>query len=393
MVDANIDLFAKFELRQNSVNLLAKFEVGQDSQNLFAEVTVAQSASVNLFAEFRRYPIWSGTPQNLFAKFFRGVDGTAELYAQFNVVATAELKGVFIIRKSASANLFMEMRVYIHFAELWNDLKGILLIARPASADLFSEVTVRQEASVELFSEATIRHSGSAELFSEATIRHPGSAELFAKLMPRRSDAKDLFFEMVIIPAVNLKGVFTVRQTGTATLAAICYVRHPTYQWTTRRYLQGVIDAPETLIGDAKLEYVVEGVMEDIQGELGANSISYAAWTDITLTPVLIRRATTYGTVAALYARHSRTFTSRVIPTVAPVTVTTIGDDERAMNYWQDKMDVALKNYLSITGSAIIWVSTEDEDPVFTMADIPLSEWNPADDLLEWHNWLNQRNY
>jgi hypothetical protein len=73
------------------------------------------------------------------------------------------------------------------------------------------------------------------------------------------------------------------------------------------------------------------------------------------------------------------------------VTITTLGDDERAMNYWQDKMDTALANYLSTQSAPVLWVSTEDEEPVFTMDDIPASQWNPAEDLEEWHTWLNQR--
>lgn len=380
MADGNIDLFAKFEVNQSN-------------------------GSADLFAEFRVYPHFSGIPRNLFAKFFRGADGSRDLFAKFNVVATKDLYAKFTVRHSASVNLFSEFRVYIHYGEGKADLKAEFIVVRFDDAELFADFIVRQLDSANLFSEAVIRQENSADLFSEAVIRHSASLDLKGifivrhsasldlpqKMVIRHSATKDLFFKMVIIPAVDLKGVFTVRHTTSKDLKSMFYVRHAYWMWTRRRYIHGVVDTPEKLIGDANLEYVIEGVMEDIQGILEANSVSYDGWDNITLVPVLIRRATTYGAVAALYARHSRTFRSRVIPTVAPVTVTTLGDDERAMNFWQDKMDKALANYFSIIGSPVLWVSTASEDPVFSMADIPTSEWNRDDDLAEWHVWLSQR--
>ena len=383
MADANIELFAKFEVNQSN-------------------------ASADLFAKLRIYPIWSGTPAVLFAKFFRGADGSADLYAQFNVVASEDLFAKFTIRHTATANLFNKFRVYIHFAEKWGDKKAVFRVARPGDEDLSAEVTirhsaatnlkaiftVRQETFTDLFAKAIIRHSAFEELFSDLIVRNIGSADLKGITSIRHSASTNLFAEMEIIPAINLKGVVIIRHSSTKDLHCDLSVRHPYWLWTTRRYINGVIDAAESLIGDAKLEYVIEGVMEDIQGYLEAYSITeYENWTNITLVTVLIRRAATYGVVAALYARHSKTFRSRVIPTVAPVTVTTIGDEERAMNYWQGKMDNALANYFSTQNVPIVWVSTADEEPYFTMEDIPISEWNPDDDLLEWHNWLNQRSY
>jgi len=378
------------------------------TEDLFAEFEVNQSnGSADLYARFRIYPIFSGTPRVIFAKFFVGSDGSQDLYAKFTTQAVQNLKAEFVVRQSGYANLFMEMRIYVFFGEGWADKKAVFLVTRPGAEDLLAELTVRQNGSADLKSVFTVRHSASTELFSEgiirhsdyedllteSIIRHTATQDLAAQVIIRHSASIDLFFKMVIIPAVNLKGVFTVRHTTSENLKGFLYVRHPFWMWTTRRYINGVVDTVEDLIGDAKLEYVIEGVMEDIQGFLTANQIEYDNWTDITLVPVLIRRATTYGTVAALYARHSRTFRSRVIPTVAPVTVTTIGDDERAMMYWTKKLDTALANYLSSVSSPIFWVSTQDEEPLFTMGDIPLSEWNPADDLEEWHTWLNQRSY
>ncbi|GAH57808.1 unnamed protein product, partial [marine sediment metagenome] len=34
-----------------------------------------------------------------------------------------------------------------------------------------------------------------------------------------------------------------------------------------------------------------------------------------------------------------------------------------------------------------VWVSTADEEPIFSMADIPPS----YEDEVEWHEWLQQR--
>ena len=383
MVDANIDLFAKFEVNQFN-------------------------ASTDLFAEFRATVHFSGQPRNLFAQFFRGADANQDLYAQFNVVATKDLFAKFTTMHSASRNLFAEFRPVVHFGEGWKDLKSVFLPARSAYAELYAELAVRQIGDADFKGVFIVRQTAEEDLFSEIIIRHSAAEDLLAEFIVRQSAFADLaqqiiirhtgtplevFAQMEIEPALPLYARFIVRHTTTVDLKGLLYIRHPYWLWTTRRYINGVIDMAESLIGDAKLEYVVEGVMEDIQGYLAANALTYESWSDITTVPVLIRRATTYGTVAALYARHSKTFRSRVIPTVAPVTITTIGDDERAMRYWQDKMDVAMANYLSTISSPILWVSTADEEPVFTMVDIPLNQWNPADDLLEWHTWLNQRNY
>lgn len=384
MVDANVDLKAEFTVNQSN-------------------------ATKDLFAEFQVKTFFSGTPQNLYAKLFVGVDASKDLFATFTTQATKNLKAVFTVRHTATKDLFSEFRVAVFFNEGKANLKAVMLITRPGSADLKAIsvirnkgdedlkaiAIIRQFADIDLFAEAIIRHSASTDLAASFIVRQSATKDLFAEFTPRRTATADLKAVMEIEPVADLFADFVVRHSATVDLKSTFYVRHPYWLWTTRRYINGVVDAAEKLIGDAKLEYVIEGVMEDIQGYMDANELTdtYADWTNITLVPVLIRRATTYGTVAALYARHSKTFKSRVLPTVAPVTVTTIGDDERAMQYWQDKMDTAMSNYLSTISAPILWVSTETEEPVFTMADIPASEWNPADDLLEWHTWLNQRVY
>lgn len=170
----------------------------------------------------------------------------------------------------------------------------------------------------------------------------------------------------------NLLGKFTVRQ--------------PFPLWTSRRILNGVIQLKETLLGDADLYYVITGVMDDIKVWCDANSITYSGWTNLILVPRAIIRGTTYGVVAALYARHTRTFQGRVIPTVAPVTITVAGDEERAMTHWQDKMKEMLDLYLSAEESTRLWVSTADEEPIFSMADIPET---PAV-VDSWHEYLQE---
>ena len=140
-------------------------------------------------------------------------------------------------------------------------------------------------------------------------------------------------------------------------------------------------------MGDANLEIVIEGVMDDIKVWLDAECFegTYGDWICIDLVPVAIKRATTYGVVAALYARYSKTFQGRVVPTVAPVTITVIGDDEKAMLHWMGKKRDMLELYLSAQGAARFWVSTADEEPVFTMDDIPATG---ADELESWHKWV-----
>jgi len=184
----------------------------------------------------------------------------------------------------------------------------------------------------------------------------------------------------------TLSAGFAVNQTNASlTLSSRLAVRQVYPLWTNRRIINGVVTHTENLMGDAKLEVVIEGVMDDIRVWCDSEELSYAAWTDIDTVPRAIKRATTYGVVAALYARHSKTFQGRVIPTLAPVTVTVTGDDEKAMQHWMDKMETMLDLYLTAEEGARIWVSTADEEPIFTMDDIPSAG---EDELESWHDWV-----
>jgi hypothetical protein len=158
---------------------------------------------------------------------------------------------------------------------------------------------------------------------------------------------------------------------GSTTLSSKFLVRPAWPLWTNRRLINGIIEKDEDLFGDAKLEIVIEGVMDDIKVWADSETISYTSWTDIDTVPIAIKRAATYGTVAALYARRSKTFQSRVIPSVQPVTITVKGDAEKAMGHWENKKDEMLQLYLDASGAERLLVSTIDEEPVFSMDDIP----------------------
>lgn len=214
---------------------------------------------------------------------------------------------------------------------------------------------------------------GSVNLLSKLEIRQ-GSADL-----PSRFEVSQSSRELL--------GKADIRQSDYANLSVIFWIRQPYRLWTNRRYVNGVVELTETLIGNAIFEYVIEGVMQDIQSYLINAGLDYSGWTDIVLTPKLIRRATTYGTVAALYARRAKTFATRVIPTMAPVTITAIGDEERAMNHWLEKMNEALEFYVTSRGGDVMLTSTDDEEPVFSMEDIPpeLTDYTP------WYLWLMKR--
>lgn len=155
--------------------------------------------------------------------------------------------------------------------------------------------------------------------------------------------------------------------------------------WTNRKIINGVVSGTEDLIGDANLEDVISGVMDDIRVWAEANSIAIIDdWVSLSETPTAIRRATTYGVVAALYARKTRTFAGKVIPTVAPVAIHVMGDEEKAMRYWIDKEKEMLNLYYAFIGGARVRVSTITEEPVFTMNDIV----PPPTGDVEWYDWL-----
>jgi len=176
------------------------------------------------------------------------------------------------------------------------DLPGEFIVRQERSVDLLGGFIVRHSTSVNLLGFFIVRHSDTVDLPGEFIVRHTDSEDLPGEFIARHTDSEDLL------------GEFVVRHTSTVNqgnLFAIFAVRSVYPYWTDRRYINGVIDAAEGLIGDAKLEFIIEGVMDDIKVWSDANIISYASWTNIDITPTAIKRATTYGVVAALYARHT----------------------------------------------------------------------------------------
>ena len=148
------------------------------------------------------------------------------------------------------------------------------------------------------------------------------------------------------------------------------WIRDDNSLWTDRRRINGVIDLPNKVLGDPALERIILGVMVDIKSELTANNIGYSDWTSIDKVPVLIRRATTGGVVASLYAHQDGTWNSRVIPSTNPINITVISDDALAMEYWEQKLWDCLAEYYSYNQLPHLSHTAEDEEPLFTMADI-----------------------
>jgi len=172
------------------------------------------------------------------------------------------------------------------------------------------------------------------------------------------------------------------------TLHASFTIRQAYPYWTNRRLINGVVEENENLLGDAKLEIVIEGVMDDIKVWAASENIGFTTWINIDTVPLAIKRATTYGVVAALYARRTNTFQSRVIPSVQPVTITVKGDAEKAMNFWEGRMGKMLELYISAAGEARLIVSTIDEEPIFSMSDLPSNRGARA--TWNWHEWVTE---
>lgn len=190
--------------------------------------------------------------------------------------------------------------------------------------------------------------------------------------------------------STSLLSGFTVAQVENTVKSE--FIVRPVYPyWTSRRQINGVINEDENLIGDAKLELIIEGVMDDLKVWCDKEGISYDTWTDYDSTPIAIRRAATYATVAALYSRRTRTFQGRVIPTVAPVEITVKGDAEKAMNHWEDKVREMKEAYISVSGPDRFWVSTADQEPIFSLNDIPPT--GGVRETKSWHEWFEEYGY
>jgi hypothetical protein len=67
---------------------------------------------------------------------------------------------------------------------------------------------------------------------------------------------------------------------------------------------------------------------------------------------------------------------NRVLIQKLPVDAVVIASTEAAMDYWEERMELTLEQFLSLTGVYVL-VDTQREDPVFSMDDIPLYKWSP----------------
>lgn len=142
--------------------------------------------------------------------------------------------------------------------------------------------------------------------------------------------------------------------------------------WTNRQLLNGVIELDEQNIGEALLEEIITGSMNSIKTWLLANGIQeYLSWNDITKAPRAIKRATTYAVIATLYARQIYAPLRPTVVSTAPVTPTMMDQTEKGAEFWETLMVKILQQYLASKGEHRLLVKPEDEDPWFSMDDIP----------------------
>ena len=152
------------------------------------------------------------------------------------------------------------------------------------------------------------------------------------------------------------------------------WVRQPYRLWTNRRYINGIIDVNEKDLSDSLIEYTIEGVMTDIKGFLAKNgALDYLQWIDLSVVPILIRRATTYGVAANLWARHAYLFERQLVVGAGPVSAILSQDEvEAAMDYWEGKYEKMLDLFMTVRGRNIIKVSTADQESVFTLEGVDI---------------------
>ena len=416
------DLFTKFDI-QSSIDLYAIFEAqvtkdffsklivrNKDAENLFFKLIVRNTDTAELYAKFEaqaitdlfsKFVIRQESTANLFSKFMVRQTGIpVELYTVFESQVTEELYAKLILRQD-SEDLFTKFIVqyladlYAKFeAQVTIDLFARFIVRNIGIETLFAELDVGQN-SEDLFFNLVVRHTGFVEFFTkfEAQVsvdlvakfitRHLESAEFFAEFIIQPEASADLYARFVTQTIEELYVKFEVGQgwesfpaefivgQGSTDLLSKFHIQPAYPLWTNRRYIEGVISLKETGIDDAILEYVIEGVMVDIQSWLVINELPYS-FENIFTTPVLIRRATTYAAVATLFARDYFGLKRSIAVSMGPrrVIIANERDMEAAMEYWEKKMEKMLELYSSSVALQIIYVSTEDEEPVFSMENI-----------------------
>ncbi len=392
------------------VELLAGFWVKQGSQDLLGKYIIRRGATAELLGEFSaqaiaslpaKFEVGQGS-QDLLGEFDIRREGSGDLPGTFDGQVLVELLAGFMVRQIASADFPGEFNIRhetsVDFPAAFDGQVSVRLAAefistQPGFAELPSKFSVRHigtidlpgsfdgQASADLPSELVVRQSASREL--NAGFRSQLAFTLSAEFIARHTNFEEFpaGFEAgqgwENLPAglavgqasIDLLGKFNVRLVVT-----------PYPLWTNRRWVNGVIELSESDISDAFLEEIIVGVMNDAKTWLIANEVGqYSSWTDISKTPMAIRRATTYGVVASLYARNIFSARGRFVIKAAPVNVKVLTTNEAAMEYWEGMMIRVLEFYLSAQDLDRIWVDTIDEDPVFSMEDIPPYTWNPDD--------------
>ncbi|KKN63869.1 hypothetical protein LCGC14_0497470 [marine sediment metagenome] len=419
-----LELYGHTEIRHPDLNEIYAHTIIRNigSAEGYAHAIIRQPASAELYASFEIQPFLSSSAELYGIVEIRNID-IAEVYAHFIVrnIDSAELYAHTIISQPST-------ELYAHTIirqPASTELYAHIIIQQPATAELYGHAEIRQPASVELYGHTKIRHPGVpvelygygiirnidsaelyahaviknidfAEVYSRAKIRHPGiPVELYAHVIIRQPASEDVYAHTIIknIDSADAYAHFIVRNLSFAELYASfsaqvslnllvkCVVRHPYRLWTNRRYLNGVVELDEENLGDALLEYVIEGVMNDIKSRLIREDLTgYISWTDITKTPKLIRRATTYATVATLYARDNNNPLRRIVLGIRPLAARVVHEreaQERAMDYWEEKFEKTLALFATSQSKKRMIVDTADEEPVFSMEELPFSTEDP----------------
>ncbi len=350
------------------------------SAEAYAHLVIRQPTFLELYghAEIRHPDL-----NELYAHtIIRNID-SAEAYAHLIVknISFAELYGHAEIRQPASIELYA--RTKIRHPGVPVELYGYGIIRNIDSAELYAHAVIKNIDFAEIYSRTKIRHPGipPVELYGHVIIRQPASEDVYAHTIIKNIDSADIYAHFIVrnLSFAELYASFSAQVS--LNLLVKFVVRHPYRLWTNRRYLNGVVELDEENLSDALLEYVIEGVMNDIKSRLIREDLTgYVSWTDITKTPKLIRRATTYATVATLYARDNNNPLRRIVLGIRPLAARVVQEreaQERAMDYWEEKFEKTLALFATSQSKKRMIVDTADEEPVFSMEELPFSTEDP----------------
>ena len=207
------DLYAKFETYP-AADLYAKFEIRYDTRNPFAKFMIRQIGVADLFAYFRREPVWSGSPRNLFSIF--EIQDSAELFSKLIVrhTSTINLYAKFELRQ-ATEILFTKFRMgqitkelYAKFVtQVTKNIFSEFTVRHPGITDLFAKVIVGKTFG-NLFSKLVVRNISSVEFYGKAIIRHSANEEMLADFTVRSISTEKLFAEFEVQGIIDLYAKF-----------------------------------------------------------------------------------------------------------------------------------------------------------------------------------------